>query len=251
MNAREMKNTRKRTVALLTALEAQAKKLDATIKAAKAHLKEVDALIADNAKLATAAKAPKAAKKTEKPAKAAKAKKVETKPAKAVKAKAVKPAKAVKAKAEKPAKAAKAEKPAKGERPTLVEAIKIVMGNKTMNAEAVLAALTEKGWAPGAQDKKTYTSYLLSSNKDIFGRVPEKGRGFYCVLDQVKAPAKAEAPKAEKKAEASKAEAEAPKAEAKAEAPKAEKKPAKDKTADDKILADLGVKSPDAANPFG
>ena len=61
MNAREMKNTRKRTVALLTALEAQAKKLDASIKAAKAHLKEVDALIADNAKLATAAEAPKAA----------------------------------------------------------------------------------------------------------------------------------------------------------------------------------------------
>jgi ribonuclease E len=221
MNARELKNTRKRTLGLVNAIEAQIKKLEGTLKSAKSHLKEVDTLIADNTKLSVAKKNVKA----EKPAKAAK------------------PAKEVKA--------AKAEKPAKtGDRPTLVEAIKIVMGNKVMNAEAVLAALTEKGWAPGAQDKKTYTSYLLSSNKDVFERVPDKGRGFYRVADvKVKAAApKAEA-KAEVKAEAPKAEA---KAEAKVEAPKAEApKAKKDKAADDKILADLGVTAPDAANPFG
>jgi len=239
MNARELKNTRKRTLGLVNAIEAQIKKLEGTLKSAKSHLKEVDTLIADNTKLSVAKKNVKA----EKPAKAAKPVKEAKATKAAAKVKAAKPAKEVKA--------AKAEKPAKtGDRPTLVEAIKIVMGNKVMNAEAVLAALTEKGWAPGAQDKKTYTSYLLSSNKDVFERVPDKGRGFYRVADvKVKAAApKAEA-KAEVKAEAPKAEA---KAEAKVEAPKAEApKAKKDKAADDKILADLGVTAPDAANPFG
>jgi hypothetical protein len=250
MNQRDMKNTRKHAVSLIGALEAQSKKLEANLKLAKAHLKELDAMIADSTKLAAAAKkAPKAAKsvkKAEKPAKAAKAVKV--------KAKAEKPAKAVKAKSVKAApKAAKAApKAAKGERPTLVEGIRRVLGTKTMNAEAVLAALEEKGWAPNAKDKKGYTAYLLSSNKEDFARVPEKGRGFYKRIeraDETKAPA---APKAEVKAETKvEAKAEA-KAEVKAE-PKVEAKaakPAKKDKDDAKILEDLGVTSPAATNPF-
>jgi hypothetical protein len=251
MNTRETKNVRKKAERVLKTLEAQAKKNTDTQKIVKDFLKGFDEIVASSTKVKVAkpakTKPVKVAKaKAAKPAKAIKAK--PAKPAKAIKAKAAKPvkaikAKAAKAKAEKPVKATKAAKPVKtprGDKPSLHEAIYKVMGNKTMNAEAVLAVLKEKGWAPNAQNQKGYVAYMLSSKKNLFARAQDKGRGFYKRIEKA-AEAKAEA-KPEAKPEA--------KAAAKPEA-KPEAKPAKNNQKDEQILAELGVKtSAVAENPF-
>jgi hypothetical protein len=244
MNTRETKNVRKKAERVLKTLEAQAKKIVDAQKITKDFLKGFDEIVASTAKVKVAkpvkAKAVKPAKAVKvakaKPAKPAKA--IKAKAAKAIKAKAAKPVKAVKAKAAKaakPVKAAKAVKPVKatrGDKPSLHEAIYKVMGNKTMNAEAVLAVLKEKGWAPNAQNQKGYVAYMLSSKKALFARAQDKGRGFYKRIEKA----------AEAKPEA--------KAEAKAEA-KPEAKPAKNNQKDEQILADLGVKPGAVAeNPF-
>lgn len=68
-----------------------------------------------------------------------------------------------------------------GERPTLREAMRQVMGTKIMNAQGVYDALKEKGWLPNSNDPKTYVGYTLSTQKDDFEKVADKGRGFYRV----------------------------------------------------------------------
>lgn len=66
--------------------------------------------------------------------------------------------------------------------PSLIEAIQMVVGRKTMNAEEVHTALKAKGWLPASSDPLGYIRYTLSKNKDIFLRV-EGRRGHY-FLDQ-------------------------------------------------------------------
>lgn len=72
---------------------------------------------------------------------------------------------------------------ASGERPSIKEAIRKVMGNKAMSAQEVYDALKEKGWLPNAKDPRMHVGHILSSlsvsDGDEFQRVPEKGRGFY------------------------------------------------------------------------
>jgi len=70
---------------------------------------------------------------------------------------------------------------ARGDRPPLVEAVATVMGSKVMNSGMILEKLTAKGWQPNSNDSKSYLSYVLSSNKEAFEKVPEKGRGYYRV----------------------------------------------------------------------
>lgn len=124
---------------------------------------------------------------------------------------------------------------ASGSRPPIKKAIAQVMGDKVMHASEVFEALKAKNWLPNSSDPRTYIAFVLSSNKEIFARVPERGRGYYQVdPDAFKesAEAKPEAPKA--KPEAPKAKPEAPKA----AAPKAKKV---EKTNSDAILAEAGI----------
>jgi len=103
------------------------------------------------------------------PKKAAKAK-----PAK--KAAKAKPAKAAKKSAKGNSAAAEGRRAvARGDRPTIREAVARVMGTKVMGSADIVAGLTKKGWLPGAKDPRTYCLYTLSDNKDVFERV-ERGR---------------------------------------------------------------------------
>lgn len=69
---------------------------------------------------------------------------------------------------------------ARGERPTLKEAMKTVMGKKAMNAEQVVEGLKERKWLPTSRNPRQYISYMFSSNTpDVFERAKE--RGFYRV----------------------------------------------------------------------
>ncbi len=118
--------------------------------------------------------------KTEKAAKPAKAEKA-AKPAKAPKpekpAKAVKPAKAAKpAKASKPASSDKSAKKSKVRaRPTLPQALAIVMGTKVMGTADLIPLVKARGWAPDSKNGLAqYFSVILSSNNGpgkIFERV--------------------------------------------------------------------------------
>jgi len=74
---------------------------------------------------------------------------------------------------------------ARGERPPIKQAMAHVMGGDTCNPAMVLERLVAKGWTPSAGDPKTYVGYMLSSTKEMFVRVPAKGRGFYRVKDGV------------------------------------------------------------------
>ena len=60
---------------------------------------------------------------------------------------------------------------ANGERPPISEAMAIVMGKKTMGAEAILAGLIEKGWGPNAKEPRAYVSIVLAQQKQAFARV--------------------------------------------------------------------------------
>ncbi len=59
----------------------------------------------------------------------------------------------------------------RGDRPKLLDAIKIVMGDETLSSPEVLQRLKEKEWAPGASNQQSYISYMLSDNREIFTRV--------------------------------------------------------------------------------
>jgi len=172
------------------------------------------------------------------PAKAAPAKKAPAK--KAAPAKKVAPAKAApKAAAKAPAKKPAAKAPAKGKdnaaaakgraevkaglRPTIKEAMTQVMGDKTMNAAEIYDLLKAKNWLPSANDPRGYIAYLLSSMKDRFERVPDKGRGYYRVLKGAAPAVAAAKPNGKKAAPA-----------------------AKGKKSTDKILEEAGVNSGEA-----
>lgn len=74
---------------------------------------------------------------------------------------------------------------ATGLRPTLKEAMVLVMGNKTMNADAVVAALDKKKWLPASSDHRQYLSFMLSNNcPETFTRTSK--RGFYKVQSKAK-----------------------------------------------------------------
>lgn len=142
---------------------------------------------------------------------------------------------------------------ARGERPPIKQAMAQVMGGDTCNPAMVAERLAAKGWTPAAADPKTYCGYMLSSNKDMFERVPAKGRGFYRVKDGVStaastpaaapAPVATPAPAPAAKAEATEAKKEAPK-----EAPKAAVNGA-GKQSTDEILKEAGFT--DLTGPFG
>jgi hypothetical protein len=83
---------------------------------------------------------------------------------------------------------------ASGERPKLVDAIMIVMGDSKMDSAQVIEALRAKDWAPNAKKLQSYISYMLSSNKDKFERLE---RGIY---QRVKGTASAKSTKASAKA---------------------------------------------------
>ena len=92
------------------------------------------------------------------------------------------PAKAPKApKAPKAAKAPKKTRAprANGEKLTFKDKIRIVMGRQVMSAGEVVGKLEEKGWLPESNNPQQYVSTVLGSTKDMFERVPEKGRGYY------------------------------------------------------------------------
>jgi len=107
-----------------------------------------------------------------------------------------------------------------GTRPKAVDALATVMGNATMKAASMVAALESRGWLPNSGSPQNYVSYLLSSNPDIFERV---NRGEYRVI---KGANLGKAPKTAPKAAAPKAVAKT------AKAPKTQK---------------LGAKAPKAA----
>ena len=155
-------------------------------------------------------------------------------------AKKVAPAKAApKAAAKAPAKKPAAKAPAKGKdnaaaakgraevkaglRPTIKEAMTQVMGDKTMNAAEIYDLLKAKNWLPSANDPRGYIAYLLSSMKDRFERVPDKGRGYYRVLKGAAPAVAAAKPNGKKAAPA-----------------------AKGKKSTDKILEEAGVNSGEA-----
>ena len=76
---------------------------------------------------------------------------------------------------------------ATGERPTLKDSMKIVMGKKTMNAQGVVDALAEKKWLPASSDHRQYISFMLSNNcPGDFERT--ETRGFYKVAKGAAAP---------------------------------------------------------------
>lgn len=138
---------------------------------------------------AQATKAPAAAVQVAKPAsvKAAPAKPAAAKTAPKGGVKAPKPAAAAKpatkpAKAPKPADAnvssvaAGRRAVASGERPKLVDAMWIVMGDEQMNSAQVIKALETKGWMPNATKPQGYISFMLSKNADMFERIE---RGVY------------------------------------------------------------------------
>ena len=233
-------NSKKRAEleAQVNAAEQAVREASAAFDAAKDRLRAYDEVYADVLRDLGQRPAAKAAPaKPVKPVKAA----PKAKPVKAAKPAKVKPAKVKPAKAAKKAAASKGHVTnqqaienrravARGERPTLRNAMIKVMGTKTLNAGQVLKALEDKGWAPDAKNARSYTSYMLSSNKDHFTPVPDAGRGFYKVIEGVKdsAPAKAAKAKAAPKAKPAKAKAAkaAPKAKPAKAAPKAKAKAA-------------------------
>lgn len=186
----------------------KAKALPAPQKVKKAAVKALPAP-------AAAAESPKPKAKAKPATKAI----VKAKPEKIEKPKAAKPTKGATANAI----AAGRRAVASGERPKLVEAVAIVMGDETLKAGDILERLTARGWEPGAANKQSYISYTLSDNGEVFKR---GNRGEYSVIkpkNYVELAAQwksGKAPKAAAKPVAKAAAKEAPKAKA---APKAKK----------------------------
>jgi hypothetical protein len=69
---------------------------------------------------------------------------------------------------------------ARGDRPTMKEAIATVIGKATMGAAEVVEGLEKRDWVPNAAKIQQYVSFLLSNNKDVFERI---GHGQYKVRD--------------------------------------------------------------------
>jgi len=69
-------------------------------------------------------------------------------------------------------------------RPSLsaIEAVTLVMGDRSMNVLEVLKALEAGTLTPASQDPRTYISFILSQNKDRFERDPSAGVGYYRVI---------------------------------------------------------------------
>jgi hypothetical protein len=82
-----------------------------------------------------------------------------------------------------------------GERPSLKDGIRQVMGSKVMSTQEVYDALKAKGWLPNSNDPKGYVGYTLSADKKSFDRVPDKGRGFYRLKEDIATPKKETTPK--------------------------------------------------------
>jgi hypothetical protein len=64
-------------------------------------------------------------------------------------------------------------------RPKLKDAITRILKDSTMNASMIYEKLHAKGWLPNSNEPRVYIAQFLSANKDVFERVPAKGRGFY------------------------------------------------------------------------
>lgn len=133
---------------------------------------------------------------------------------------------------------------ARGDRPTMKEAMAIVIGTAKCTSEDVVKGLEKKGWLPNAENPQQYVSYMLSSNKDTFERVE---RGIYKVREGVTFTKKAK--KAEAAAPAAKKTAPAAAA---APAAKATAPAGNGKKSTDDELGDLGIKTGGnvASNPF-
>lgn len=137
---------------------------------------------------------------------------------------------------------------ARGDRPTMREAMAIVIGSGQMEAAEIVEGLKKRNWMPNAEDPQQYVSYMLASNKPTFERI---SRGVYKVREGATFTKKAKkAEKAEaKKTETKKAAPAAPSP--KAAAPKAAAANTGKKTTDEE-LGDLGLKTGGnvASNPF-
>ena len=68
---------------------------------------------------------------------------------------------------------------AAGLRPPIKDAIASVMGTSTMTIEEIFEGLRAKNWLPNSSEPRQYISYLLSTSKERFEKVPHAGRGVY------------------------------------------------------------------------
>ena len=159
----------------------------ATVKKAKAKAKKK---VAKAKKKVAKAKAKKkvAAKATPKKKVAAKAKKKVAAKAKATTKATTKSASNSVTEASRKNAAEGRRSVATGERPPLKQAMATVMGNKTLNADAVVDALRKKKWLPASSDHRQYISFMLSNNcPETFTRTSK--RGWYKVVNKAEAAA--------------------------------------------------------------
>lgn len=68
---------------------------------------------------------------------------------------------------------------AEGLRPPIKDAIAKVMGERTMTIDEIFEGLRANNWLPNSSEPRQYISYLLSTTKERFERVPSAGRGVY------------------------------------------------------------------------
>lgn len=128
---------------------------------------------------------------------------------------------------------------ASGKRPKIKDAMTIVMGDTPMNAESIFAGLEARGWTPNSKNPKSYISYLLSSLRDHFEKVPGQ-RGIY----RVKPVSAKSEETVEEKTEASEAVEEASVEAQSASEPTTDSTPAAGDTEQDetdRLLADVGL----------
>lgn len=64
-------------------------------------------------------------------------------------------------------------------KPSLIEAISIVLGDKHMNVTEVMNELTARNWLPNSGKPQGYVAYALSKNKDRFLRDSGSPRAYY------------------------------------------------------------------------
>jgi hypothetical protein len=66
-------------------------------------------------------------------------------------------------------------RPSREDRPSLREALTLVMGGNVMDSAELMEGLGKKGWTPVSEDPRQAIIYTLVSNKNVFERV-ERGR---------------------------------------------------------------------------